>query len=85
MGALRPAQWVMEVTPYALFLTLAGWRRRADPGRLTALRGAEQQRKQTPKQQSTVNRRRVRAAGGRRGVYEYSKNNKIDFNFINCN
>ena len=40
---------------------------------------------ETLKRQSTVDRRRVRAAGGRRGVYEYSKNNKIDFNFINCN
>ena len=39
----------------------------------------------TPKQQSIVIRRRARAAGGRRGVYEYSKKNKIDLNFINCN
>ena len=38
----------------------------------------------TPKQQSTVNRRRVGAAGRRRGVYEYSKKDKIDFNYINC-
>ena len=35
----------MEVTLYALFLTLAGWRRQAAPGRRTALQGAEKQRK----------------------------------------
>ena len=45
MGALGTAQGVMEVTPYALFLTLAGWRRQAAPDRRTALRGAEKQRK----------------------------------------
>ena len=45
LGAPGTAQGVMEVTPYALFLTLAGWRRQAAPGRRTALQGAEKQRK----------------------------------------
>ena len=44
---------------------------------------------ETLKRQSTVDRRRVRAAGGRRGWYEYSNNNtKIDsisLIAINCN
>ena len=44
-GALGIAQGVMKVTPYALFLTWAGWRRRAAPSCRTALWGVKQQQK----------------------------------------